>query len=167
MRIADACVYRLSTQWRFHAPLHAVWNAIADADCWPLWWPGVQSVTLAPGDAQGLGALRRYTCRGALPLHLSFVARVTRMEAPHLIEGQACGDLEGMGRCLLTREQDQTSVRFDWQVRTPGFWLNRLAPLLHPLLRWNHDRLMQAGGRGLERYLEHDTAACTIKKEST
>ena len=158
MRMSDACVYRLSTQWRFDAPLDAVWNAIADADRWSLWWPGVESVVLTPGDAQGLGALRRYTCRGALPLRLRFNARVTRLEPPYLIEGRAAGDLEGMGRCHLHHAQGQTRVRFDWQVRTTGFWLNRLAPLIHALLRWNHDRLMQAGGRGLERYLEHDAA---------
>ena len=159
MRTADACVYRLSTQWRFDAPLHAVWNAIADADRWSLWWPGVASVVLAPGDAQGLGALRRCTCRGALPLRLRFDARVTRLEPPSLIEGRTCGDLQGLGRCQLRHAQGQTLVRFDWQVRTTGFWLNRLAPLAHALLRWNHDRLMQAGGRGLERYLAGGTAA--------
>ncbi len=160
MRPSDACVYRLSTEWRFDAPLHAVWNAIADADRWSLWWPGVASVVLAPGDAQGLGALRRCTCRGALPLRLRFDALVTRLEPPHLIEGHACGDLQGRGRCLLTREPGgQTGVCFDWQVQTTGFWLNRLAPLAHALLRWNHDQLMQAGGRGLERYLVRDAAA--------
>lgn len=167
MGLPDACVYRLSTQWSFHAPLGAVWNAIADADRWPLWWPGVSSVVLDPGDAQGLGALRRYTCRGALPLRLRFDARVTRLEPPYLIEGHADGDLQGMGRCRLRRDRGQTLVRFDWQVRTTGFWLNRLAPLTHALLRWNHDRLMQAGGRGLERYLEHDAALCALKNKST
>jgi len=167
MRTPAACIYRLSSRWRFNAPLDAVWNAIADTDRWPQWWPGVASVVLDPGDAHGLGALRRYSCRGALPLRLRFVARVTRMEPPHLIEGQACGDLEGMGRCRLSHDRGQTQVCFDWQVHTTGFWLNRLAPLTHVLLRWNHDWLMRAGGRGLERYLEHDAVLCSIKKEST
>lgn len=153
MRAPDATVYRLTTQWRFNAPLDAVWNAIADADGWPAWWPGIAGVTLEPGDTQGLGALRRYTCRGALPLRLHFVARVTRVVPWQLIEGRACGDLTGQGCCRLTHAQGQTTVYFDWQVQTTGLWLNRLAPLTHSLLRWNHDRLMRAGGRGLERYL--------------
>ncbi len=124
-------------------------------------------MTLEPGDALGLGALRRYTCRGALPLlQLRFNARVTRIAPPQLIEGRACGDLVGMGRCRLRHDQGQTCVCFDWQVRTAGFWLNRLAPLARPLLRWNHDRLMQAGAWGLERYLARGAAGGAIKKES-
>lgn len=164
--MSDACIYRLSTQWRFDAPLDAVWHAIADADRWPLWWPGIASETLEPGDAQGLGAVRRYTCRSALPLRLRFTARVTRIVPLELIEGQACGDLDGRGRCLLAREAGRTLVRFDWQVRTTNPWLNRLAPLTHPLLRWNHNRLMQAGGCGLERLLGCGATPWGIKNES-
>ena len=164
MQPPDTHLYRLSTAWRFDAPQDMVWNAIADADGWPLWWPGIRSVTLERGDANGLGALRRYTCRGALPLDLRFIVRVTRMQAPHLIEGLACGDLAGIGRCLLRRNQGQTAVRFDWQVRTTGAWLNRLAPLLHPLLCWNHDRLMRAGGQGLARHLSRNAACCATGK---
>lgn len=162
----DATVFRLRTQWRFDAPRAAVWQALADADGWPAWWPGIASETLDPGDARGVGALRRYTCRGALPLRLHFVARVTRVVPLRLIEGRACGDLTGMGRCRLSHARGQTTVRFDWQVRTSGFWLRRLAPLAHALLRWNHDRLMRAGGRGLERHLARAAAAGLIEKES-
>ncbi|QNP58089.1 SRPBCC family protein [Paenacidovorax monticola] len=162
----DATTYRLTTWWCFDAPLEPVWNAIADADGWPAWWPGIASVVLAPGDPQGLGAVRRYTCRGALPLRLSFVARVTRIVPQRLIEGRACGDLVGRGRCSLACAQGRTTVHLDWQVRTASAWLNRLAPLIHPLLRWNHDRLTQAGGQGLERYLAQGAAMNAFKKES-
>lgn len=162
----DASTYQLTTWWRFDAPLELVWNAVADADGWPAWWPGITSVVLAPGDTLGLGAVRRYTCRSALPLRLSFVARVTRIVPQRLIEGQACGDLVGSGRCSLACAQGHTTVRFDWRVRTASAWLNRLAPLAHPLLRWNHDRLMQAGGRGLERHLARSTAMDAFKEKS-
>ena len=166
MPAADhATLYRLTTWWRFDAPLDAVWAAIADADHWSLWWPGVDSVTLAPGDARGLGALRRYQCRGALPLRLCFTARVTRIVPPCLMEGRASGDLIGLGRCRLSEARGQTRVCFDWRVQTTGLWLNRLAPLAHPLLRWNHDRLMRAGGRGLARYLARAETGHALKDE--
>lgn len=167
MRTPVATVYRLTTRWGFDAPLDAVWNAIVDAEHWSAWWPGIDCVTLEPGDAQGLGALRRYTCRGALPLHLRFTARVTDITPQQLIEGQACGDLVGMGRCRLGHAQGQTTVCFDWQVHATGVWLNRLAPLTQPLLRWNHDQLMRAGGRGLERHLARSAAGSAIQKESS
>ena len=161
MRAPAAFVYRLNSQWSFAAPLDAVWRAIADADGWPSWWPGIQSTRLADGDGdgRGLGALRRYCCRGALPLQLRFDARITRIEPPHLIEGRACGDLDGVGRCRLSHARGQTRVCFDWQVvHQRGLWPRALAPLAHALLRWNHDRLMAAGGRGLERHLARQAA---------
>ncbi|WP_404301450.1 SRPBCC family protein [Alicycliphilus denitrificans] len=166
MPAANATLYRLTTQWRFAAPLDAVWAAIADAEHWPLWWPGIEVVTLEPGDAQGLGALRRYRCRGALPLRLCFTARVTHIVAQELIEGRACGDLTGLGRCRLSHALGQTRVCFDWRVHTSGLRLSQLARLAQPLLRWNHDRLMRAGGLGLERYLARAAAGNVLKNKS-
>ena len=42
---------------------------------------------------------------------------------------------------------------FEWRVRTTRRWMNVLAPIARPVFRWNHDRLMRAGGRGLARRL--------------
>lgn len=145
--------YQLTTLWRFDAPLDAVWHAIADADSWPTWWRGVDSVLLERGDAGGVGARRRYICRSVLPLRFTFVARVTRVIPMQLIEGQVEGELEGIGCCRLACADGLTTVRHDWQVRTTRRWMNWLAPLARHVFRWNHDQLMRAGGIGLARHL--------------
>lgn len=144
--------YRLITQWRFDAPLDVVWNAILDVDGWADWWPGVTSVPLV-SDTTGPGSARRYTCRSVLPLRLILVARITRVAPLRLIEGRVEGDLVGIGRCHFSHARGQTTVRFDWQVHTTNHWLNRMGALVTPVLRWNHDRLMRNGGRGLAHYL--------------
>lgn len=146
--------YILRSEWRFDAPLSAVWDALLDAEAWPLWWPGVECLaTLDPGDAGGLGACRVWRCHGALPYRLRFTTRVTRIEPLQLLEGLAEGELEGRGCCRLWAEGGLSCVRHDWQVRTTPRWMNLLAPLARPLFRWNHDLLMRAGGRGLARRL--------------
>lgn len=155
MHPAPGTLYCLSTVWRFAAPLGPVWQAILDAEAWPLWWAGIETVvTLTPGDANGLGACRLWRCKSALPYRLSFTTRVTRIEPLQCIEGAVEGELEGRGCCRLWREGGLTRVRQDWQVRTTPPWMNLLAPLARPLFRWNHDALMRAGGRGLARWLE-------------
>ncbi|WP_137891906.1 SRPBCC family protein [Ramlibacter sp. 2FC] len=151
---AASTSYRLTTLWQFEAPLAPVWEAIVLAEAWPTWWPGIESVvTLAPGDAHGLGARRLWRCKSALPYRLSFTTCVTRIEPLRRIEGQVEGELEGRGCCRLWTEGGLTQVRHDWQVRTTPLWMNLLAPLTRPLFRWNHDALMRAGGRGLARRL--------------
>jgi len=165
MRPTAATPYHMSTLWQFAAPLEPVWQAILLAEAWPLWWPGIESVvTLAPGDASGLGARRHWRCKSVLPYRLSFTTRVTRIEPLRLIEGLVEGELEGQGCCRLWTEGSLTQVRHDWQVRTTPPWMNLLAPLARPLFRWNHDALMRAGGRGLARQLEANCGAASIAR---
>jgi len=52
--------YALVTEWHLDAPIERVWQAIYDVAAWPRWWPYVLSVEeLEPGDASGVGAVRR------------------------------------------------------------------------------------------------------------
>ncbi len=152
--------YELTTLWHFDAPLESVWTALVDAERWPRWWPGIEEVVvLEPGNDDGVGARRRYTCRSVLPYRLTFVSRVTALEPLRLLEGRVEGELEGRGCCRLTRCDGRVLVRYDWRVRTTRRWMNLVAPLAKPLFRWNHDMLMEAGGRGLARYLKARTDA--------
>ncbi len=90
-----------------------------------------------------------YTCRSVLPLRLIFVARITRVAPQRLIEGRVEGELVGVGRYDFNHCGGLTTVSVDRQVHTTSRWLNRMGPLAAPLLRWNHDRLMRNGGRGV------------------
>ena len=108
---------------------------------------------LTPGDADGVGALRRYTWSSKLPYRLTFDMRVTRVERPSSLEGAAEGDLRGTGRWHLAPEGETTHVRYDWTVDTTKPWMNLLGPLLQLAFRWNHNQVMAEGGRGLARYL--------------
>ena len=161
----DRTAYRLCSEWRFDAPLAAVWEALIDAGAWPAWWPGVECLaTLDAGGAGGLGACRIWRCRGPLPYRLRFATRVTCVEPMARIAGMVEGGLEGQGCCRLWRENGLTRVRHDWQVRTTPPWMNLLAPLARPLFRWNHDALMRAGGHGLARQLQAGGAAASMTR---
>lgn len=146
--------FRFVTLWSIEAPRAAVCDAIEHSLDWPQWWPGVEKVEeLAPGDARGIGSVRRYTWKGRLPYRLDFDIRVTRMQPLTMVEGIACGDVAGIGRWSFTSEGALTVARYEWQVRPTAFWMRLLTPLASPLFRWNHDLLMQQGGEGLARRL--------------
>lgn len=111
---------------------------------------------LAPGDATGIGAVRRMTW--ALPYSVVFDMTTTRIERPHLIEGRASGELNGIGRWTLQSDGGATQVRYDWQVDVTKAWLRTLAPLLRPLFVWNHGIVMGWGEEGLRRRLTDEAA---------
>ena len=64
--------YEFITIWELRAPLDRVWDEIYHSERSPEWWKAVEAVDpIAPGDASGIGGVRRYTWRGALPYRLT------------------------------------------------------------------------------------------------
>ena len=147
--------YEFVTVWRFDAPIEKVWELIKDSENWSDWWKGViKVVELKDGDANGLGKVMRSTWRSALPYTLKFDSEVVRIEPMKIIEARAFGELEGIGLWTLTAEnENETSVRYDWKVKTTKAWMNYLAPIAKPFFRWNHDTIMNWGGEGLAKRL--------------
>jgi len=146
--------YRFLTTWCLDAPIDRVFAAIDDAARWPQWWKGVtRAELLEPGAEDGVGRLWRYTWRSKLPYDLTFQSRVTRREPPYLLEGDADGELIGVGRWRLF-EGPATAVIYEWNVRTSRAWMNRLGPVARPVFAWNHDVVMRQGAEGLARLLD-------------
>jgi hypothetical protein len=155
--------YRFVTIWKAEAPLEAVWNEIYHSERWPEWWKGVEEVVeLKKGDDLGVGSVRRYTWKSALPYRLSFESETVRVEPMSLLEGIARGELDGRGVWKLSSDSRHTTVRYDWQVRTSRAWMNLLAPVAEPLFKWNHDVIMGWGAKGLAGRLG---AAVTEERE--
>ena len=146
--------YEFVTTWCLEAPIDRVFSAIEDAASWPAWWRGVRSAELLEeGDENGVGRLWRYVWRSRLPYNLEFDSRVTRLERPFLIEGQAEGELTGIGRWRLFEGRGTAAV-YEWNVSTSRPWMNALAPLARPVFAWNHDVVMRQGAEGLARLLD-------------
>lgn len=146
--------YQFLTRWRIEASIERVWDVIYDVEDWPQWWQYVKAVRqLQLGDCNGVGAIRRYQWSSALAYTLSFDLTTTVVQKPTRLEGEATGELEGTGVWSLSWSAPITDVMYDWRVRTTKPWMNWLAPIATPVFRWNHDRVMRAGGIGLAKRL--------------
>ena len=146
--------YNFNMVWRFDAPVEKVWDMINRPEEWPRWWSNCRRVErLDEGDAQGVGARRRFSMQTMLPYQLQFEITSTHSEAPSLLEGEARGNLEGTVRWELISEGQGTRVLYNWTVRPTKPWMRLLSPLLRPVFMWNHRSMMRNGGRGLARMM--------------
>jgi hypothetical protein len=146
--------YRFLTTWLLEADRERVWEAIYDSERWPEWWRGVEEAEkLTEGDERGVGQHGRYVWKAKLPYRVNFEITTTRVERPHLLEGDATGELAGVGRWRLFEQGGITAVIYDWNVSTTRSWMNLLAPVARPIFQSNHDYVMRNGGRGIAQLL--------------
>lgn len=146
--------YRFLTTWLLDAPREQVWDAVYDSERWPAWWRGVvEAEKLEDGDKAGVGQYGRYVWKSKLPYKVEFHVRTTRVERPWLIEGDAEGELSGVGRWRLFEQGGLTAVFYEWNVSTTRPWMNTFSPIARPLFAANHDYVMRNGGSGLAKLL--------------
>jgi uncharacterized protein YndB with AHSA1/START domain len=146
--------FDLVSELRLDAPVERVWAELMTPEAWPGWWRAVKKVeTISDGDAKGVGAVRRFTWGTALPYTLSFNMTVTKVEPMALIEGEARGELDGLGRWTLRPEGAGTYVRYDWLVDITKPWQVALAPILRPVFAWNHNIVLGWGYEDLKTRL--------------
>ena len=146
--------YSFLTTWALAAPVDEVWAAIHETERWPSWWRGVKvAERLEGGDGDGVGSLHRYVWRSRLPYDIEFRMRTTHVRPPHLLEGDADGNLRGTGRWRLWEGAGATAVTYEWDVETTIPWMNAVAPVGRPVFHWSHDVVMRQGGEGLARLL--------------
>lgn len=146
--------FNFITEWRVAAPLPEVYDALSCCLNWSKWWRGVEKVEkLLPGDVDGVESVHRFTWRGRIPYQFTFDMRVTRVVPLTLIEGQASGEIIGIGCWNFSYENGVTTVRYEWQVRTNRLWMNLIAPIARPVFSWNHHQVMRQGAEGMARLL--------------
>lgn len=154
--------YSFLTTWLVASPVAPVWDLVHDAERWPEWWRGVESVEeLDPGGERKVGSLSRQIWKSRLPYRVRFETRTTVVEPHRLIEGEADGELRGRGRWRFLEDDGVTAVLYEWDVETTAAWMNLLAPLLRPAFEWNHNWVMRQGGHGLARRLDVPLLACS------
>lgn len=142
------------TEWRLDAPIDKVWDALADVENWPAWWPHVRSVrTLHAGAAGGLASVRRLRWSSRLPYGFVLDVETTALRPPTLLVGRATGDMAGTGTWELACAGAGTRVRYTWTLDLHTRWMRLAAPFMAPVFRWNHEGVMRAGGRGLAHWL--------------
>ena len=141
--------YVFHTEWHLTASPDDVYTALHDVASYPQWWPQVRSVRAVD---EVTGELR---CRSMLPYDLVFVvSREVEDPSARVLAARQTGDLEGTSRWTIAADGDGTVATFDEDVVVRKALVRAAGVIARPALRFNHDRMMHDGERGLRRYLE-------------
>lgn len=150
--------YRFITRWRLPGSAEQISELLDDTATLLRIWPSLYSraTVLEPGDDRGVGKVLRVETRGHLPYTLRWSFKVVGSRHPYGYTVDAWGDMVGTGVWTIRPDSPdggESRVTYDWRVRTDKPLLKWLSPILKPLFKSNHDRVMADGERGLRAEL--------------
>ena len=156
--------YRFVTRWRLPGTVEQVSDVLGDTDPLMRIWPSLytRARVVEPGGEHGVGKVLRVETKGHLPYTLRWSFRITESRHPYGYSLDAWGDMVGNGVWTLESDGDATRVTYDWRVRTEKLLLKWLSPVLKPLFKSNHDRVMADGERGIRAELERRRRAESV-----
>lgn len=151
--------YELSSTWLIAAPVDRCWTFLTSPDQrWRDWWRGLERIDV-DRTPEVVGSAATCTWRAPVGYRVRFRLHLTAAKEAEEVVLVASGDLAGIGVVRFSaagsgeQPRGATHLHIAWDVRTTRNWMNLTAPLLAPLFRWGHDRVMRSGERGLNRAL--------------
>ena len=140
-------------QFRFAVPPAVVWASIEQTDDFERWCGWLGDFHL---DGSGLQAGSVLVGIVAPPLPYRMRVRVVLEDCvkPESINATVHGDLEGTAHLTLLSDHDSTIVTAAWTIEMMQRSMRLADRVAHPLLRWGHDRVVDATVESFRRNLE-------------
>ncbi|WP_394942260.1 hypothetical protein [Psychromicrobium sp. YIM B11713] len=153
--------YDFQTLWRLPASKERCWQELLERRSWQHWWPALSGVSIKSRPLLE-GEELELKVRSPLGYQLRLQLRILRVTPQRFLAVTATGDLEGRGEAIFQDDpgtQDpgtpqSSTLQINWLVRTTKPWMNFFAPVLAPLYRWAHRRVLQDGERRFRNWLQ-------------
>lgn len=146
--------------FRFSVPPELVWDAIERTDEFERRWGWLDEFRL-DGARLESGAVLLGVVSPPLPYHMRVRVELEDCVRPSSIEAAVHGDLEGRASLRLLPQQapeeseaSATIVSVDWRIEMMQRPMRIAARVGYPLLRWGHDRVVDATVSGFRRQIE-------------
>jgi hypothetical protein len=147
---AEAPIIDYRGTFRFGVLPDAVWGMIERTGEFERWWGWLGDFRL---DGRGLeaGSVLTGVVSPPLPYHMRVRVELERCLRPSLIDATVHGDLEGHARLELAQEGGGTLASVAWTIEMMQRPMRTAARFAYPLLRWGHDRVVDATVSALRR----------------
>jgi uncharacterized protein YndB with AHSA1/START domain len=140
-------------RFSFPVPPHQLWAAVERLDQFERWWGWLGELHV---EGPGLrdGTVLRGTVSPPLPHRIRVEVELQRCVPGQLIDARVRGDLYGHAHLRLQPDGDGTVTDVVWSLEMRQGPMRIGARLAYPLLRWGHDRVVDATVSSFRRQLQ-------------
>lgn len=131
----------------------ALWESIGHTERFEAWWGWLGELRL---DGAGLadGSILHGVVAPPLPYRMRLEIGIEHAEPPRRIEASVDGDLRGRAHLDLEPAGSGTLATVGWTIEMRQRPMRLAALFGAPLLRWGHDRVVEATVEGFRRNVE-------------
>jgi hypothetical protein len=147
-------------RFTFPAPAGQVWEAIERLDQFETWWGWLGHLEVE-GSGLRPGSVLKGTVSPPVPYALQVEVALERCVQCQAIDAAVRGDLVGDAHLRLLPQGPDTVTEVAWSLEMTQLAMRLAARVAHPLLRWGHDRVVDATVDSFRRQLQRaDPARC-------
>lgn len=136
-----------------------LWADVEQVERLPHWWGWLREFE-AEGNGLRDGAILRGVIVPPLPYRMRVSIRLLRCERPRRIDAAVSGDLEGPAWLRIEPTPDGgCRATIGWEFEMKQRAMRAAALAAYPVLRWGHDRVVDAAVAGYRRHLSREGLA--------
>lgn len=144
-------------EFRFSVPPAVVWEFIERTGEFERLWAWLGDFHL-DGDGLRTGSVLVGEVSPPVPYRMRVQVVLGACIRPTSIEASVHGDLEGTAHLTIVGERDGSLVTVAWRIEMMQRVMRIADRVAHPLLRWGHDRVVEATVLSFRRHIEAGTA---------
>ena len=145
-------VVEYSATFTFAATSERVWGVLQRFDAIAASWPWLRDLQIL-GAGLRTGTVVRGVVHPPLPYEMRLDVVVDECRTAERIDASVHGDLEGSAHFAFAGDGSETRARAQWTIEMMQPSMRVAARLAPRLLRWGHDRVVNATVNGLRRQL--------------
>jgi uncharacterized protein YndB with AHSA1/START domain len=130
-----------------------MWDALEHTERFEAWWGWLREFRLE-GNRLAPGSVLHGLVSPPVPYQMKVQVFIDEAVRPSLVEATVRGDLRGTARLQLRAEGPGARVEARWTVEMMQRPMRVAARVAHPLLRWGHDRVVEATVAGFRSHVE-------------
>jgi carbon monoxide dehydrogenase subunit G len=139
-------------RFAFDVSPQAIWSSIERSERFETWWAWLREFRLE-GPGLVAGAVLHGVVSPPVPYTMRIRVVIDRCVPGRQIDATVHGDLEGVARVVLEPTGTGTVAEVAWTVEMTQRSMRMAGRVAHPLMRWAHDRVVEATVAGMRRHL--------------